>query len=107
MLITVWKLQAKRLATKMDAFATHVEGHKPSRAHLRFFKDALYGLHGFAIEDPCSSLQETGPKNILSHAAQTLCLEPKKASGNPPKGSSKLSPGAFGDTPKSPPKPIT
>ena len=78
MLGTVWKIQDKLLGTKMNAFGTHVGGHRPSRAPLRFLKDVLYGLHGFAIEDTCSSLQETDRKNTFSHAAQNLCPRTQK-----------------------------
>ena len=78
MLGTVWKLQKKLLGTKMDAFGTHVGGYRPSRAPLRFLKDVLYGLHGFAIEDTCSSLQETDRKNTFSHAAQNFCPRTQK-----------------------------
>ena len=85
MLGTFWRPQDKLLETKMDPFGTHVGGHRPSRAPLRFLKDVLYGLHGFAIEDPCSSLRETGRGNTFSHTshnpaptAQNKVPEPSK-----------------------------
>ena len=62
----------------MDALETHVGGHKPFRAHLRFVKDVLYGLHVLAIEDRCSSFQETLPKTTFSDTSQTPGLRAEK-----------------------------
>ena len=60
-----------------------MRGTKPSEAHLRFLKDVLYGLHVSAIEDHCSSLQETLQKKTFSHPGQAPALRPgKKDPGN-------------------------
>ena len=66
------------LRPKMDALETHVGGHKPLSAHLRFLEDVLYGLHVFAIEDRCSSHQETLPKTTFSDISQTPGLRAEK-----------------------------
>ena len=76
------------LRPKMDALETHVGGHKPLSVHLRFLKDVLYGLHVFATEDRCSSLQETLPKTTFSDTSQTPNLRaeievPKASKKNP------------------------
>ena len=39
-----------------EGSGTHLGGSGPLRAHLRFFKDIPYGLHGFVIDDPCYAL---------------------------------------------------
>ena len=70
-------------------------------------KDVLYGLHGFAIQDPCSSLRETGRGNTFSHAAQTRCPSTQKEVQNPAKGIPKLLSEAFGSIQKRSPKPGT
>ena len=85
MLGTVWKLQNQLLGTKIKAFETHVGGVGPSEAHLRFLKDVLYGLHVFAIQDVCSSLQETLQDNTFSHPSQTPGLRPEKRVPEPSK----------------------
>ena len=86
MLATVWSLQSKLLRTKIEASGILLGGPRPLKAHRRFLRDVLYGLHGFARGDPCSSLPETSQKNTFSHAAQDLSpilqktvLEPSKS----------------------------
>ena len=74
----------------MDARGTHVGGHKPWSAHLRFLKDVLYGLHGFATKDTCSSLKKTHQKSMFSHSAESLCPKPQKLVLEPSKGTPKL-----------------
>ena len=70
MLGPVWNLQNELLENKIEAFGTHVGDFGPSEANLRFLKDVLYGLHVFAIEGRCSSLQEALQNTAFSHAAQ-------------------------------------
>ena len=53
------------LRPKMDALETHVGGHKPLSAHLRFLKDVLYGLHVFAIEARGLSLHEQSERRLF------------------------------------------
>ena len=69
----------------MRALGTHGGGHKPLSAHLRFLKDVLYGLHGFAREDSCFSNQKTCQENMFSHAARSLRPKPQKALPEPSK----------------------
>ena len=74
----------------MEALGTHVGAHKPLSAHLRLSKDVLYGLHGFATKDTCSSLKTTHQKSMFSHSAESLCPKPQKLVLEPSKGTPKL-----------------
>ena len=82
-LATVWGLQSKVLENKMYPFDAQVRGPNAARAHHRFLKDVLYGLHVFTIDDPCSSLWETVRRHTFSPIAQTASPRPQKGFPEP------------------------
>ena len=85
MLGTVWNLQNELSEGKIEAFGTHVGDFGPSEANLRFLKDVLYGLHVFAIQDLCSSLQETRQKTTFSHTSHNPAPRAQKGVPEPSK----------------------